>query len=385
MQKAKLMYSNQIKIIESKDLSEIKEALMETLYVPNVKLKARIIEELTRYLESKFLEENYKIRVFIAYNKLKVCGFVVSQIHPTYTSYGRKCGTFGWLNAGSFEVCKRLIKKCELFVKSNRIRKLRGNINFPKRFGGIGFQIMGFEAPLIYGVAFNRPESRILDYLIKLGYFTESEYTCVKVTSFSWKKGKILDKNIKIRYLTFEEMSALKEEIISLGKNSFHTILPDTTGADHGVNEIIKIYSQIPDSHYKLPEGFDFRKYSAQPEFKEAWESCDLEKVITWAPMAFDRKTDELVGIILSLPNLYQLWLEEPLTHANVDTVMVKKEYIGRGIFSSLNNIGRITTSFNGITYVEGTHIWSNNQRAIDTIFPHSLPIRKHEVTQKRI
>ena len=64
---------------------------------------------------------------------------------------------------------------------------------------------------------------------------------------------------------------------------------------------------------------------------------------------------------------------------------MVKKGYFGKGIFSALNNIGQLTCNLHGVDYFEGTAIWSNNSRAIDTIFPHCSPLRKHNVVQKRI
>ena len=44
-----------------------------------------------------------------------------------------------------------------------------------------------------------------------------------------------------------------------------------------------------------------------------------------------------------------------------------------------------------GITYYEGTAIWTknskgvNNEEAMNTIFPHCKPIRKHIVFEKRI
>jgi hypothetical protein len=101
--------------------------------------------------------------------------------------------------------------------------------------------------------------------------------------------------------------------------------------------------------------------------------------------MAFDRNTGELVGILLGLPDLYEKWGGNPITRANVDTAMVKKGYYGRGIFSALNNLGQLTCNLYGVHYFEGTTIWSNNSRAIETIFPHCTPTRKHYMVQKRI
>ena len=103
-----LRKSDSIEIKESNDMKEIKSVLDELLYVPDTRLKPRITNELINYLNTKFLDENYKIKVFIAYDNLEIYGFVISQIHPTYTSYGRKCGTFGWLNTKNFEANKRM-------------------------------------------------------------------------------------------------------------------------------------------------------------------------------------------------------------------------------------------------------------------------------------
>lgn len=312
-------------------------------------------------------------------------GFVISQIHPTYTSYGRKCGTFGWLSVSDFEVCKKLMRECEIFIRENTVRKIRGNINFPKGLGGIGIQVSGFEQQMMYGVAFNNPRIDLISYLKKLGYAIESEYTCMKVTKQIWDSGKKLDKSIKLRYLTLKELIQRKEEIIELANNSFQMSFPDASGGEHRLNEMIKTYAQVPKSHYKLPDNFDPKSYSNVPEFLDAWESCNLENAITWAPMAFDKKTDKLVGIILSLPDLYELWLGQKITRNNVDTAMVRKDYAGKGVFSALNNIGQLTCNLNGIKYYEGTTIWYNNQDAVNSIFPHCEHVRKHYVVQKRI
>jgi len=156
--------SGKIKVVESMDLSEIKDVLEYKLFVPDPQVRSKIIDELLSYLGSKFESSEYKLKVFIAYRESETCGFVICQIDPYYTSYSRKCGTFGWLNTDSLKICKLLIRECELFVKENRIRKIRGNINFPKNLGGIGIQFMGFEEQMLYGVAYNDPNSRILNY-----------------------------------------------------------------------------------------------------------------------------------------------------------------------------------------------------------------------------
>jgi hypothetical protein len=374
----------QIKVKETYDLIEIHEALQEKFYVPDLKVKTRLISELLSYLEVKFSDPQYHIRPYIAYSDSEVVGFVIANIDPHYTSYSRKCGTFGWLHAESFEVCKTLMNQVELFLKKNKFRKVRGNINFPKNLGGIGIQFQGFDQEMLFGVAYNDPKSELIRYLRELGYHTESEYTCVQVEQQTWDKGKKIDNDIEFHYLKLKELYSMVDEIRDLAKNSFFEILPDSSGQNR-IFEFLDAFSQVPNSFKTLPEGFNPKKYSNVPQFQKAWESCDLEEIEIWAPLAFDKKTGDLVGALLGLPDLFQLYRGDPITRANVDTAMVKKGYYGKGIFSALNNLGQLTGNIFGINYYEGTSIWSNNTRAVDTIFPHCRPIRKHYVLQKRI
>lgn len=208
----------------------------------------------------------------------------------------------------SKEICEKLLLECEKFVMRNGYRKLRDPINNPKGFGGIGAQIEGHNERLMYGVAFSPPD--IGHYLNRLGYKPDAEYICVHVAERTWKKGKKIDKNIRIGYLPLNEIIARKEEIIDIVVNVFNSILPDYSGGDR-FQEFMDQYALVSKSHYKLPPNFNPRNHSDILEFIEAWVSCDLEDVITWTPIAFDRNTREIVGAIFSLPDLYQLWLGE--------------------------------------------------------------------------
>lgn len=372
-------------IIQSNNVNEIREALEQILYVPEPKLTQKVTNELIKYLDLKFQSKQYPITSFIASIDSEICGFVICQIDPNYSSYGRKCGTFGWLYADSFDICALLMKNCAQFVREHKVRKLRGPINCPKSLGGLGYQIMGFKEPMLYGVAYNDPKSQILEYLTTLGYIKESQYSCVRVEQKNWKNGKKIDKGVVLRYGNLEEIISLKEEILNLGKNSFHEILPDSSGRDERFNEFIYAFTQIPEISRRVPQDFIAQEHSSNPHFIEAWENSDLNSFEMFSPMAFDRYTNELVGILLGLPDLYEAWLGNPVTRCNVDTAMVRRDYTGKGIFSALNNIGQQTCSFFGVNYFEGTTIWSNNSRAIETIFPHCTPIRKHLIFQKRV
>ncbi|TFF88142.1 MAG: hypothetical protein EU550_01870 [Promethearchaeota archaeon] len=369
----------------SEDLSEIEKCLENLLYVPDLKLKPEIIFRLINHLKNEFSDQRKKLRIFIAYDNNNPVGFIIGKIDLNYRSYGRKSGTFGWLIAKNFETCKSLIERCERFMKNNKIRRLRGPINFPKGLGGMGIQTKGFYHDMMYGVAFGDPNSNLITFLDKLGFKRESKYTCVYVLEPDWKKGQNLSKKIELRYLTLDEIYEKKNEIHELANDSFQVILPDRSGFDDRFEEMIDVYSQIPKSFYKLKKALNYEDFINRPQFSEAWKSCNIEKVINFAPMAFDKRKNKLIGAILSFPDLYQVWLNQSLTRVNVDTVMIHKDYAGKGIFSNLTNIGRLTLGFFGINYVEGTYIWSNNKKAIETIFPHSLALRTHYVVQKKL
>jgi len=162
-------------------------------------------------------------------------------------------------------------------------------------------------------------------------------------------------------------------------------VLADAPGGRSRFEEMMESYELVFGNRTVVSDDFDPKTLSSIPEFLEAWESCDINKIVPCCPVAIDRITGELVGIIMTLPNLFQLWSRQPLTHLNVDTVIIDKNYAGRGIFSSLQNVGQITCKLHGFTYVEGTTIWANNDRAVKTIFPHCTPLRTHYVVQKRI
>jgi hypothetical protein len=380
-----------IMILETKDLAKMKEALAILLYVPNPQLKPLIIEELGSYLKSKFYSNDHNIKMFIAYVGSEVKGFVICYIHPHYTSYGRKCGTFGWLCAEEFEICKALMMQCEQFMIQLNVRKLRGPVNFPKLMGGMGIQTHGFDEPLISGVSFSPSESRLLEYLNELGYEFESEYTCLKVIKKTWEKGKKVDPNIKLKCLTLEEIKNMRAQVFELVKESFYGIVPDSSGFDEKFDEVVRALEKLPDSYYQMKKPFNPEEWSDMPEYREAWEECDMEKVIVFWPAAYDRTSNRLVGLLALYPDLFEIYLTDKSTRTNVDTAMVDKNYGGRGIFSALNNFGQINCNIHGITYFEGTYVWTrnskgvNNERAIATIFPHCTPIRKHVVVEKNI
>ncbi len=394
VQTSQQLQNKYLEINDTRDLIEIQEAISYLISSQDTRIKENIIKDLCNYLKSKFMLPEYKIKVFIAYYEGESCGFVISDLNPEYKSYGRKCGTFGWLKAESQEVCEILLKNCEKFVKENRLRKIRGPINFPKNKMGFGLQISGYDEQWLYGVAPSNRNSELYDFLIKCDYEPESEYSCMHVVEESWKKGNNLDKNLMLCCLPLDELEAKMDEIVELAGDSFSSLLPDTSGGGReNVEELVYLASNVPKKYFRYQQFNDpFKRHKHIPEFIEAWKEADLENMITMFPMVLERKTKKLIGILIGVLDFYQYWRGEYISRVNVHTAMVRRGYNGKGVFSSLNNFGQATNrSMRGVTYYEGTAIWTknsrgvNNQEAMNTIFPHCKPIRKHIVFEKRI
>ncbi|MFW9873204.1 MAG: hypothetical protein ACFFG0_08895 [Candidatus Thorarchaeota archaeon] len=383
-----------VEISDTRNIIEIQKALNELLHLQNTLVKQNIIRDLIDYLKSRFELSEYKIKIFIAYSEGEPCGFVISDLNPEYKSYGRKCGTFGWLKAKSQEICEILLKHCELFIKENRLRKIRGPINFPKNKMGFGLLVEGVNEQWLYGVATSNGNLELYDYLINCSYEPESEYTCMHVNEESWKKGNTLDKNLKLCCLPLDELEDKLDEIVELAGNSFSSILPDTSGGGReNVEELLHLASNVPKDYFRHRQFYNpFKKYKHIPEFIEAWKKVDLENMITMFPMVLERKTNKLIGILIGVLDYYQYWKGDYISRVNVHTAMVRRGYNGKGVFSSLNNFGQATNrSMRGATYYEGTAIWTknskgvNNEEAMNTIFPHCSSIRKHIVFEKRV
>jgi hypothetical protein len=196
-------FQHQVMVYNTHDISEIRLVLTELLYVPDERLKLVVVLELLDYFTEKLLKPDYKIEFFYTKKKEEITGFVVCQIDKDYKSYGMKCPTFGWIHTKNFRSCELLMSECENFVRKNKFRKLRGPVNFPKIIGGIGYQSEGFEAPMLNGVAFNEPSSKVLEFLQELGYKNDSKYSCLEVINSNWNKGNTLDKDIVMRFLPY--------------------------------------------------------------------------------------------------------------------------------------------------------------------------------------
>ncbi|MBD3212412.1 MAG: hypothetical protein GF311_07375 [Candidatus Lokiarchaeota archaeon] len=374
------------KVIESKDLTQIEHAFNKLLYIPEDILKPRIIEEIIKYLNTNLREETYPLKIFITQKSNEITGIVIAQIHPDYRSYGRKCGSFGWLSCLDIDSCEVLMNSCEKFMKENKIRRLRGPINYPKLVGGIGYQIDGFERCMLTGVSYNNTNLREVAFLKQLGYKLESHYWSVEVLSDYWKKGRTIPKRLLVKFPTINELKSFKSEILKLANSSFNAIMADATGGSERLDEMISLFEQTQKLYNHNIDKINeivISKLSNNSAFLKLLQNQDFSKNLPWVTLIFTKETHILVGAGFLLPNIFQHWKEEDITEANGDTVMIHPEFVGKGIFSLGQNIGRVALKLVGINYIEGTQLWANNEHAVEVMFPHCKPVRKHVVLQK--
>lgn len=374
-----------ITVVEATDRSWIEKALNDVLEVPNDRLKPLVAREIATYLESKYSEGTFQVKAFMVLRNGTPTGFVSCQLDPFYKSHGRACATFGWLVASDFETCQALMIECEDFAKNIKSRKLRGPVAFPKGVGGYGIQVQGFNRQMLYGVPFGRARSPVRRYLERLGYAPDATYASMEVSESTWKSAKNVSNKFRFEYLSLDELREKKDEILDLAKGSFYAVLPDSSGGTDRFDEILSFQETVP------KEAFQFKGFGAinvkkvDPLFIEAWNSCDLESIAPLAPLAIERSTGRIAGLLLGVPDLYETALGNPLTRINVDTALVGADFRGKGLFSALNNLGQLTARLFGAAYFEGTSIWYDNEAAVRSIFPHSKTARRYVVYQKRV
>jgi hypothetical protein len=380
------MNDQKVILRDVKDVSKIYNAILNTFYSKNKDLLIFIAEYLKNYFQEQFKRAENHNKVFIAYSGEDPIGFISAQLNPNYRSKNKSCGTFGYLTAKTRKACIKLIKITEEFFSAINVRKIRGNVNFPKGLGGTGILLEDKrENNPLFGVPFNDLDFPYIPILEDLGYKQDTLYHSVHVYNKIWENAKKVKGAIRFGYLSPQEILERYNEILNIAKNVFGPILPDTSGGLERIKELLDIYSKVPDSFYNIKDNFDPEKLTDIPEILDAIEMFDPKMHTIWAGFAFDKKTEEIVGVALSIPNLYQMCMGQPITEVNADTMMVKKGYEGRGIFSGMNAMGQLNFKRYGVDYVEGTTIWDKSERVFKKIVPFTKIVRKYVVFQKRL
>ena len=100
---------------------------------------------------------------------------------------------------------------------------------------------------------------------------------------------------------------------------------------------------------------------------------------------AIDKKTKDLVGFILEVPNIFEQWAGKLLKNIVVDTVIVDKKYRGAYFFFFLFNEIYKKLAPQGIDGVVSGLIWSKNIPAMKTFTKIGKKIQRTVVFHKLI
>ncbi len=281
-----------------------------------------------------------------------VIGCVYYELNPHHLSYGKKVPIFGWLQADNEKICHILLKKLESIVKKRGYSTIRGPINLPSLYGGWGTKIWDKDKyPLINS---SENSKKLSSWIKTTGFKLETEYISLKVTE--WDPGLCPFEGIEIiTFPIFEllENKKILKQIKDLLKTNFSSFLPDTSTEDK-IHQVISLLSSIE-------RGEDFLL------------------------LAFDIKNGKLAGLILEIPNIFDLWQGKEIESADIDTIIIAKEYRNASFMPWLYSIIHKKLQLRGIKRHIGATIWSKNKPALTGFSKGSIPIANFNVFQMNV
>lgn len=301
---------------------------------------------------AKHLEE-HEAQVFTAKNGKGIEGTAVLWTEPPHFSHGKKVPVFGWVECETKSTFKRLMNAVELHAKSTGCEKIRGPINLPNFFGGWGVMRSGFERPLLVDSAWNRPE--LSSWYESLGYNRVTDYVSVEVTEPLHVEPPF--PNMRCESYPIKDLLSNETFMAKLGafvKENFSSFLPDTSPATH-MMEIFDILAQVD-------HGEDF-----------------------YVLVFDDSHRGRLAAAMLQVPNIFDIWSGKPLESANINTVIVAKDYRGHDFFHWVFTQLVKKLRKRGVTTQVGGAIWSRNKQGMYTFLRVSKQVADFCVYEKKI
>jgi len=291
--------------------------------------------------------------VFMMFDKnCNIVGSIYSELKPKHISKGKQIPIFGWLNADSKEIAENLLNHVENFTRDHGYNEIRGPLNMPKMFGW-GAQFEYFDCPMFWETPHNRLE--IPKWIEECGYKTDTEYITLELTHIL----EIRNPHPELEIVSYpvEKLFADKEMMGKLQKlveRNFSGFLPDISTDQGRFGEMGKILMETG-------HGEDFYI------------------------LAINVNTQELVGFIVEVPNIFDQWAGKKLKNVVVDTVIVDEKYRGAYFFFFLFNEIYKKLAPKGIDGVVSGLIWSQNIPAMKTFSKIGKQIQKTVVFQKSL
>ncbi|MHA1377992.1 MAG: hypothetical protein ACTSRG_06385 [Candidatus Helarchaeota archaeon] len=292
--------------------------------------------------------DDKSVKLFILKNG-SICGRVMAFIDPRHKSFGKKVGSFGWLYAKKPEQLRFLLTEVEEYFKSSGKNIIRGPRNDPVVFGGQGVLAFGFNQPELFGLPENPPWYGAV--LRKNGYNFDTQYYCIRWTAPYTRWTDKEDPEIQLVNLNFDEIMDRAEQIANL-YNSCMLNMPDVTALDKK----------------SLIDSIEFFKIIKAGDF-----------------LFFALCNDEVVGLAVLIPNIFDIWAGRPVQNVNWYIADVNKKYQGRYIFSKMKNSVIKLLEKKNIPAYEGTYIWDKNKRMLDICLRLGKLVRRHLVYTKKL
>ncbi len=282
----------------------------------------------------------------------KSIGSIYLELKPKHMSKGKQIPIFGWLNAESKEIAQKLLSHVEKFAKIKGYKEIRGPLNMPKMFGW-GAQVQYFDCPMYWETPHNKSE--IPKWIESCGYKPDTEYITLELTELLEVENPYPE--LEIVSYPIEELFADKEMMGKLSKlieRNFSGFLPDITTDERKFEEMGKMLLETG-------HGNDFYI------------------------LAINKKTMDLVGFILEVPNIFEIWAGSKLKNVVADTVIVDEKYRGAYFFFFLFNEIYKKLAPKGIDGVISGLIWSKNIAAMKTFTKIGKQVQKTVVFQKTL
>ena len=225
---------------------------------------------------SEDLKENQEI--------IHGCIYVESKSH--HSSFGKKIPIFGWLQAKNVETCKFLLESAEELVQNQGYKGLRGPINEPHLYGGWGAAI---KKSSTFPIMVNTPQNPIIlnGWIESSGFERSTTYLGLDTKTVSYPPNTLNDNEFRFISPTFEELKSnpeLQENIKSHIKRNFGNFLPDHNSGTF--EDAFAVFQQVEN-------GNDFYLFMQ------------------------DKATNQIVGLIEFIPNIFQKWQGQPITIIN--------------------------------------------------------------------
>jgi len=280
----------------------------------------------------------------------KSIGSIYCELKPKHISKGKQSPIFGWLNADNKDIAEILLIHVEQFAENHGYTEIRGPINMPKMFGW-GAQIANFDCPRYWETPHNCPE--MPKWIEECGYERDTEYITLGLTNLL----KVTNPYPELEIVSYpiEDLFAndeLMEKLQRLIERNFSGFLPDISTDKGRFWEMGKILMETG-------HGQDFYI------------------------LAVNKNTQDLVGFIVEVPNIFEQWSGKKMKSIVVDTVIVDENYRGSYFFFFLFNEIYKKLAPKGIHGVISGLIWSKNIPAMKTFTKIGKQIQKTVVFQK--